>query len=51
MITKVISGISAVLILISGCMLDSMSNAPIGVFAAGLVLLAVALVADPEVFR
>lgn len=51
MIAKIIAGTAGALILVSACLLDSMSNAPIGVFAAGLVLLAVALAADPEVFR
>lgn len=51
MIAKIIAGTAGTLILASACLLDSMSNAPIGVFAAGIVLLAVALVADPEVFR
>ena len=51
MTAKILSGFSAVMILVSACMLDSVSNAPIGVFAAGVVLLAAALVVDPEVFR
>lgn len=51
MIAKIIAGTAGTLILVSACLLDSMSNAPIGIFAAGLALLAAALVADPEVFR
>ena len=51
MITKCIAGFSAVMILVSGCMLDSTSNAPIGVFVAGLVLLAVAIFTNKEVFE
>lgn len=51
MITKIIAGVSGTMILVSACMLDSMSNAPIGVFAAGVILLAVAVLTNREVFE
>lgn len=51
MIAKVFAGIAGIVILVSACMLDSTSNAPIGVFAAGLVLLAVAIFTNKEVFE
>lgn len=51
MTAKILSGFSAVMILVSGCMLDSTSNAPIGVFVAGLVLLAVAVFSNKEIFE
>lgn len=51
MIAKFFAGTAGTMILVSACLLDSMSNAPIGVFAAGLVLLAAALLIDKEVFE
>ena len=51
MIAKAFAGIAGTMILVSACMLDSMSNAPIGIFAAGLALLGAALLIDKEVFE
>lgn len=51
MISKVIAGISAGMILLGGCALDSYNSAPITVTVAGVLLLGLAVIIDPEVFR
>lgn len=51
MISKVIAGISGVIVTISACMVDSYSNAPIGVMLAGIALLGIAILINPEVFE
>ena len=51
MISKVIAGISAGMILLGGCALDSLSNAPIAVTVAGVLLLGLAVMTNKEVFE
>lgn len=50
-ICKAIAGISGVMILISGCMLDSVGSTPVSIFLAGVALLGAAVLISPEVFE
>ena len=50
-ISKVIAGIAAVIIIISGCCLDSVSSLPIAIWFGGIALLGAAIWLSPEVFE
>lgn len=51
MLSKAIAAIGCGMVVISGCMLDSMSNAPIWVLFAGVCLMGAAVMTNREAFR
>lgn len=51
MIAKILAGISAGVVMISACMVDSMNSTPIWVCAAGVIVMGVAVMANKKVFE
>lgn len=51
MLAKIIAGIGCMMVVVSGCLLDSVSNGPIWCLFAGVILMGVAVLSNREVFQ
>lgn len=50
MLSKIIAGIAGLIVTVSACMVDSMNSTPIAVMIGGVILLGIAVMANPEAF-